>query len=236
MSAEAADAYADWRHRCLTIGRSLDDATAALTVPCCPAWSVRDLFAHLAGVPDDILAGRLDGVTTDAWTAAQLDRRIGVGMAALCDELEEKGSAVEAILRGGAVFPPPFFIDAWTHEWDLRQALDLPAVPDLRLLEPAIGPLVAGMESRADAVGGRLVVTVDGAVEDAGPSELDDGCTLDVDRFELARIAMGRRSLAQLEALPWRGRRTFSAEVLVAFSPATIDIVDPVDLGGPATR
>lgn len=224
MSAEPADAYADWRRRCLTIGRSLDEAAAASTVPCCPAWSVRDLFAHLAGVPDDILAGRLEGVTSDAWTAAQLELRTGATVAALCDELEEKASAVEAILRSGAVFPAPFFLDAWTHEWDLRQAVGAVAVPDLRLLEPAMGPLVAGTVARVEAAGGSLHLVVDGVA--AGATDATGELT--VDRFEFVRAVMGRRSRAQLAALPWRGHPTFAVDALVVFAPAPHDIVDPV--------
>ena len=41
----------------------------ATPVPCTPAWTVRDVLSHVAGIPDDALNGRLDGVTTEPWTS-----------------------------------------------------------------------------------------------------------------------------------------------------------------------
>jgi hypothetical protein len=52
----------------VALGRTLDDAQADRVVPACPDWTVRDAYAHQAGVSADILAGRMDGVATDEWT------------------------------------------------------------------------------------------------------------------------------------------------------------------------
>jgi hypothetical protein len=70
----AGAAYRGVRERVSALVRTLDPA-AATPVPATPAWSVPDLLARLVGVSRDAVEGRLDGVSTDAWTAAQVDRR-----------------------------------------------------------------------------------------------------------------------------------------------------------------
>ena len=53
------------------------EVDAAAPVPTCPAWAVGDVVAHLTGVVDDVMAGRLEGVATDPWTEAQVVARRG---------------------------------------------------------------------------------------------------------------------------------------------------------------
>ena len=38
---------------------SLGDAALGAEAPACPAWSVRDVVAHLTAVAEDAVAGRL---------------------------------------------------------------------------------------------------------------------------------------------------------------------------------
>ena len=52
-------------------------------VPATPEWRAHDVLAHLVGVTDDVVNGRLDGIATDAWTAGAgrranraIDRRV----------------------------------------------------------------------------------------------------------------------------------------------------------------
>jgi len=52
----------------------ITDADADSVIPSCPACCVRDLVAHLAGLCEDWVAGRLDGYASEAWTASQLAR------------------------------------------------------------------------------------------------------------------------------------------------------------------
>lgn len=70
---DVAAAYAGCRARITDLARWLDEPQAATTVPTCREWSVHDVVAHVTGIVDDALAGRLDGVATDPWTAAQVD-------------------------------------------------------------------------------------------------------------------------------------------------------------------
>lgn len=75
--ARVSDAYIALRSRVVDLVRSRRDSDGDLPVPHCPAWTARDLLAHLVGAPEDILAGRLEGVATDAWTHAQVERHRG---------------------------------------------------------------------------------------------------------------------------------------------------------------
>ncbi len=198
---ELANAYHDLRVRCLELGRNLSDGQASTMSSCCPAWSVKDLYAHMAGVPSDILSGNLEGVATEAWADAQVAARRGHALGAICDEWETKGAEVDAILRTMAdQIMPQFFLDAWTHEWDIRQALGAGAEPDLRLAEH-VQPLLA--EFFAERNGGVAMQS-------------------DVSLFELARVAMGRRSLGQIEALG------LDPAVVVYWTASETDIFDPV--------
>ena len=75
----SGDFSKDWstRERVSALVRGAGDEAGQRVVPACPRWTVRDVVAHLTGVCDDILAGRLDGVATDPWTDAQVARRAG---------------------------------------------------------------------------------------------------------------------------------------------------------------
>ncbi len=240
MPHPLADAYRQMRGRVLELGRRLDDDGGEQRVPCCPAWSVRQLVAHLAGVPADILDGRLDGVTTDPWTQAQVDARAGDSLATILDELESKGAVLDGVLADGAgAFPPQFFLDAWTHEWDLRQAIGAPARPDLSLLDGPFDALLESVSGRLDTGAlGPLDLTIDGTVVRLGSAlrqhdeaEATDSLVgLTTTRFEFARLALGRRSRRQIASLDWSGDSAPFLDALVVFSASEHDVVDPVTL------
>jgi hypothetical protein len=42
--------------------------------PVCPVWNVRNSVSPITGVLEDILEGRMTGMTTDPWARAQVDR------------------------------------------------------------------------------------------------------------------------------------------------------------------
>ena len=90
-------------------------------MPACPEWSVHDLVAHMTGVPDDALNGRLDRVATDPWTAAQVERARDMSVLELVARWSEQGPVFE-----GFPLPPEAVVDITTHEQDLRGALDCP--------------------------------------------------------------------------------------------------------------
>src|SRR5947208_2890883 len=110
------------------IGRSLSDDEAETIVPGCPQWTIRQVYAHQAGVVADALAGRLDGVATDPWTARQVEERATTALAAILDEWEATAPQFEDVLMDGG--PREVIFDQWTHEQDVRAALDRPGNRD----------------------------------------------------------------------------------------------------------
>jgi uncharacterized protein (TIGR03083 family) len=201
---------------------SAADGALDAPVPATPSWRARDLVAHLAGVPDDVVNGRLDGVATDAWTQAQVDRRADMPVDAILDAWDADGAQVEAIF---AAFPPDrlgqMLFDAMTHEHDLRHALGACGAQDTDLVAQSFGWVVrVGSEGRADAL--RLETEVGPIPVGAG----DPVATITLSRFEFLRAVSGRRSARQINAYDWHGAAARPELLLTApiFTLATSDI------------
>jgi uncharacterized protein (TIGR03083 family) len=171
---EVRDRYREARERITQFVSSLDEAQLAQRVPACPEWTVHDVVAHLVGVTDDALSGNMEGVTTDPWTAAQVERSRDVPTTELLARWSANAEAFESGLdasRGRAV------IDITCHEHDLYGALGVVAARDsasLRFAMELVGApdfdhyrAMFGRRSRAqlDALGLAQPVF--------GPSEVD---------------------------------------------------------------
>lgn len=131
--------YGAARQRVTELVSGLSDDEAKQTVPACPEWRVHDVLAHLSGVCDDIVSGNLEGVATDPWTAAQVDKRRDWPLAKILDEWAEKAAEVEPIVQ---FFPgrvnEQFVLDMTTHEHDLRHALGRPGAQDSEAVDVAV--------------------------------------------------------------------------------------------------
>lgn len=196
--AEVAAAYADFRTRCIALGRSLSEEEANALTVCCPAWSVKDILAHVGGIVADILSGNTEGAATEPWADAQVAARRDNSVEEVCAEWEANAPAIDELLNAmGTKMPPQLFLDAWTHEWDIRQATGIGAEPDMRLIDHAWQELMGAIEE-----------------QNGGPLEVE------IDRFELARISMGRRSRAQIEAVGLR------PDGVVIWTPNDVDVID----------
>lgn len=197
------DLYREGRERVAEVVRDLDDAVAtSTTVPTCPGWSVHDVLAHLAGVPADIVAGNLDGVASDRWTAAQVDARRDATIADLLEEWERAGTQVEAFVDD--LGPPgvQLLFDTTTHEHDIRLALGLPALTDL-----AVHHAISGFVfTQVGNVGEGLRVVSAGGTFVLGEGE--PTATVSAPLFDLIRALSGRRSERQIRAMRWEGDPT----------------------------
>src|SRR5207245_3870521 len=100
---DIAAAYADGRARISELVADLDEKEATTVVPGCPDWTVKDVVAHVTGICSDILAGNIGGVTTDPWTAAQVDARRPLPVSQIVAEWSELGPQIEAMVPS---FPP----------------------------------------------------------------------------------------------------------------------------------
>lgn len=207
-------------------GASLDEPVVA-----CPGWSARDVVAHLAGLAEDWVGGRLDGYGSDAWADAQVERFGGRSV----DEVLEAWAA--AADRFAELGPSPIggtpamwaFGDAVVHEADLRPVL----APGSRVPDEAVA---LGLKAGVARWRGQLA--------DAGATPLDivapglrtwrvgeqDGSapTVTVEGYDLFRALYGRRSRAQIEAWEWSVDPTpyLDAGLPFPFRWADVDIVD----------
>jgi len=197
MSEQHAIAYAALRERVTAVVGAAPEATVEGPCPATPEWTVHDVLAHMVGVTSDVLAGRLDGIASDAWTAAQVDARRGVGAATMLGEWAANADGFDAAMRAApdAAVGQALF-DAATHELDIRHALGAPGGRDSEAL--AIG--WEWLVSARTAAPALEVVTEDGArVVGAG----DPVASVRASRFELFRATCGRRTRAEVEAYDW---------------------------------
>lgn len=235
-------AYRTFRLRLTALARGLDSAVADRKTPTCPEWSTKDVVAHMAGIAADILDGNVAEAATEAWADAQVDQRSGASLDDVLDEWDAKGPLLEdLLLKVAPMIAFQFYLDAFTHEWDIRQALDTePTAVDYSMVAHTVPSLMDALTERLDERGlapldlvieglpsGSFTATFDGSAADRTDR---DRASITIDAFEFLRLAMGRRSQSQIEASlgtadlrpgPW-------VDAFVFWSVNEHDIVDPV--------
>jgi hypothetical protein len=213
---EAVDSFVE-------LGRSLSDEEWATRVPCTPIWTARDVLSHVAGVPDDGLAGRVDGVATEPWTASQVERNAGFTVDELLDRMlgqhELFGTAIEQL---GEERPP---YDCHTHEHDIRQAIGRPGNRESAIIEDAMLLLTQWIELPLELT----IRFSDGAIQVVGTPGAERQVELATSPFEVFRSRLGRRTQAQVRGLNWTGASS-DIDTIVAswfnFGPSDITIVE----------
>lgn len=225
---DAGELYAAGRQRVCELVGGLSQDEAVTPVPACPAWTVRDVLAHLAGVSADIVTGNLEGLTTEPWTQAQIEARRDASVADLVAEWSEYGPRVEAL---AGRFPPlvatQWLMDGTTHEQDIRGALGRPGARDTEAVRTVVPFLAREMFGASLAARGLPPVEVRaGDTTWTAGGEGPVGAVLQAAPFELLRAFTGRRSAAQIAALGWS---TDPAPYVAAFTfgpfrPAQEDI------------
>ena len=180
---QVAVSYIALRARVIDLLRSTPESSGNIVVPCTPAWTVRQLAAHLVGVPEDVLAGRMEGVTTDAWTHAQVERYGELTLTELAELFESSAPKIDAIIHN---FPQPiisqFVMDAVTHEQDMRSALGVPGGRDSKAIEVGVGFFLNLFETNDPPLFDALVNTR-------------------VSQWDVLRSVTGRRTVEQMNAL-----------------------------------
>ena len=218
-NSDAASAYrlAYGRVDALIRGRA---EGAELTVPACPAWTIRQTVAHLTGVAEDIVSLNLEEKAADSWTQAQVDRLGGHSIDELLDlwgQMIDPVTATLALAPQGSACQLVF--DTLAHEHDLRGALSEPGsrTGDLAL-EVALGFLTTMGDQfirQAGLPALQLITPTIGSVQLGDPHTARGQVALNISDFEALRALGGRRSIRQLLALPWHGDPT---HLLPAFS------------------
>ncbi len=231
MRHPLTDNYRQSRDRLLELGRQLSPEQAATESAACPAWTIKDIFSHLAGISADILSGNTAEAATEPWADAQVAGRVDRSLTEVLAEWTETGPEISKIMESaGNAFPFQLFVDQWTHEWDIRAALGSSAAirADNTVFETYFDEFATIMADEASSAGlDRLTLDVDGRRRDIGDGDELGG--LELSMFEFARISMGRRSADQLGALSWpMADPSAHIDVLVRWSVATSDVIDPV--------
>jgi len=188
------------------LAAGLSAEQAATTVPACPAWTVRDTYAHVVGICAEVVERTLTGQATDQDTARQVEDRTGLGFAELCAEWDEAGPRAEELLAGPKGYRYHLMVqDLWNHEQDVLGALGL---PQARTDETTgkICELLVEMYAR-----GWAKYELTPAIRLRTPSVErvigvgEPAATLDTTEFDLIRILIGRRTPEEMRAADWTG-------------------------------
>jgi len=173
-------AYDELRVRVTALMQGISAEKAQTVVPHCPQWTVKDCLAHMIGVPEDVINGQMDGVTTDAWTDRQVQRHAQDSVDDLLTTWSTIAPTFASILPR---IPQPvlsqFMFDQTNHEHDIRAALNLPGGRDSSAVAVAEGFLRDSLSRNSDLAIAQLA---------------DHTLT----GFEFLRSLSGRRSLSQI--------------------------------------
>ena len=210
--------YHETKDRITGLMTAADDAVLSTAVAACPGWSVRDVVAHMAGVAEDWVSGRLAGAPTDEETAAQIARFDGADMVEVVAAWTAAAAKLNDMAETDGVEPP--IGDVICHEHDLRAALDVPGARDSAALWYSSDRLLKILESpvplHVEVEDGQYSLGFDGRAE----------IRLCTTRFEALRWRTGRRSRAQLAAMDWSGDPSPVLDHLYLFGPADADVIE----------
>src|SRR6478736_3628031 len=95
--------YRDNVEALTALAGDLRDDQLATHVPATPAWTVRDVYAHLAGGPADALSGRMDGAPGPEWTSRHVGERARLPLDVLVAEIrsQQDAAAPRMLQRAG---------------------------------------------------------------------------------------------------------------------------------------
>ncbi|WP_179468061.1 maleylpyruvate isomerase family mycothiol-dependent enzyme [Mycolicibacterium vinylchloridicum] len=192
--------YRAARARVSELAATLSDEQRRVQVPATPRWTVHELLAHLVGCASDAISGRLDGVTSDQWTARHVRERRSNSIEELMGEWDRIGAAADATLSDEQLYGPNLAIDTICHESDLHEALGLPRV-DREHWQPFLDVtmLYLGRQLRR----GTTLLIVDDQDQQWSCGSGEPMTLLRVDGYELLRANLSRRSLNQIGDWEW---------------------------------
>ena len=199
---EVGAAYSGCRARITELVGGLDEVRASTMVPTCPEWSVHDVVAHLSGGVEDAMTGRLEGLGTDGWTAAQVEARRDTPLEQILKEWNSRAPVFEKFLDPAGDLGRQAVADIASHEHDIRTALSDPGARDSDAVRIALGWSAAQLIDSAAAHGLALRIHAREGL-DLGRARAD--VTLTGTAFELLRAVTGRRSVDQIREMEWTG-------------------------------
>lgn len=194
-------------------------------VPATPGWTIHDVVAHLAAVPDCAAAGDFPAeffaavgsepgiAVLNGWTGRQVDERRPRPLRDLLDEWERAAEIVLPMIRGEEPWPEgvvPFaerilVTDIAVHRQDLYGALGLVRGRDSAPAHIGFSTYAAGAGLRIMAAGGGRSLRLVTEHKEVVAGEGEPSATVRASHFELFRALSGRRSPDQLRGYDWDG-------------------------------
>jgi uncharacterized protein (TIGR03083 family) len=171
---ELAAFYGAVRDRLCALMGGLTSEQLALSVAACPGWTVHDTFAHVIANPEDGLAGRIQGIPDDDFTAAQVARGADRSVDEMIASWNATGPQMEPVIAAVGMQIAPIVIDAHTHEQDILAAVGRKESRET----PAMAWIAARLRRGFDP-------------------------EIPASDFEVVRARLGRRSRAQVLAWAW---------------------------------
>ena len=212
------EAYERLRRELLALVGGGDEHALRSPVPATPAWTVRDVLAHVVGIAADLNAERFGDGDADAWTAAQVETRRERSVEELTREWDAE---VPRFLHGFELFGDAvgshYVADLAQHLVDVLEALGRAVHLDADVLEIGLGFYLEDLDVRLREHGIGLTLELEAATQQLGA--VPPAATLRTTSSEAFRAIGGRRSVAAIRALGWDGDRDRLAPLLPAYPP-----------------
>jgi uncharacterized protein (TIGR03083 family) len=216
---DPGDVYDAVRLAFVRMLRAAPSTALATAVPATPAWTVKDVVAHVVGLAADLNALRFpdaDDTGGDRFSARQVSSRAGCTLDELIAEWDVEAPVFEGGLRAfGYEFGSHFVADVHAHYHDVRAAVSLSDDPDPVAVGVALDHYLGHIDEQLTARGeGRVRMVADGLDRTVGRGEVV--ATLRTEPFTLLRVLSARRSLREVRALPWTGDVDRALALIVA--------------------
>jgi uncharacterized protein (TIGR03083 family) len=201
IGTDLVDEWALAQARVIELVAPLSAEQAAVRVPACPDWTVRDLFSHMVGLGADVLAGDEPDDHNAVWTEKQVASRRDHDVAALVAEWEDLSAPLQEWMRERGTRP---LSDVIIHEQDLRGALGVPGGKDSGGVRAVRDRFLPRFAARVDDLPPVALVAEGWTWASQGAPD-DAAVVVRASEFDIARALVTRRSEAQLRSWTTRG-------------------------------
>jgi len=217
---DTAECYSTVRTRMIEFAEGLTGEQAATPVPALPAWTVRDTYAHLAGLCAEVLDGTISGPATDEDTARHVAARADRGLAELCEEWAGPAPRMDALISGPKGYRYNLLVqDAWQHEQDVLGAFRLPQLREdattITVATTVMDMYVRSWRKFELSPAVRITTPTGEWVPGVG----EPVASLRTNDFDLVRMLIGRRTLSEMRAMGWTGDPGEALDRLHFFTP-----------------
>jgi len=218
--------YRVLRTRLLDLAATLTPDQQTTDVPALPAWTVRDTYAHLAGISADIVAAKVGDPFDTAWTAGHVADRRERTLSEICDEWSTTAPATETILDDPAGRRAVFaVIDVFHHTHDIHGALGIAGARDTPETV-FVATLMTKLKNPAWTKAGHppIRLTTGSGSWQLGEPAAEPAAALTTTDYELTRILIGRRSRTQMLAAGWDGDPEPIVDLLPVYQAPVTDL------------